>query len=90
MCSGPILPEPERDWRRIAGSITCAFNKHRLTETQAVNYVASSLPYIPYLSYSQPQMYAGSSYEVRLMMAREMAKGCPHKWQMGSPKCSRD
>jgi hypothetical protein len=24
-----------------------------------------------------------------LMMARETAKGCPHKWRTGSPKYSR-
>ena len=75
VCGGAVLPEPERDWRRIAGSITRAFNKHRLAETQAVNYVTPSLSYIPYPNYSQPQLYAGSSYEGEIDDGRGNGQG---------------
>jgi hypothetical protein len=40
ICAGAILPEPERDWRRIAGFIACAFNTERLANNHAVNFIS--------------------------------------------------
>jgi len=55
VCAGTILPEPERDWRRIAGFITSAFNKERLAaSSHAVNYVGYT-QYTPYPDYIQYQ-----------------------------------
>ena len=54
------LPELEREWRCIAGFITRAFNKERLTMAQPVNYVAYS-QYAPYTAdYNHQQPYANN------------------------------
>jgi hypothetical protein len=56
-----VLPEPERDWRQIAGFITSSFNKeHLATGSHAVNYVDYS-QYTPYPDYAhyQTNMYDG-------------------------------
>jgi hypothetical protein len=60
VCAGTILPEPERDWRRIAGFITSAFNKERLATSHAVNHIgyASYTPYPDYVHY-QTNPYDG-------------------------------
>jgi hypothetical protein len=51
------LPEPEREWRRIAGFITRTFNKERFTMGQPINYVAYS-QYAPYTAnYNHQQPY---------------------------------
>jgi hypothetical protein len=43
-----VLPEPKRDWRRIAGFIVSMFNRERLAAgTQDVNHVSYS-QYTPY------------------------------------------
>jgi hypothetical protein len=50
-----ILPEPERNWRRIAGFITSTFNKERLAaSSHAVNYIGYT-QYTPYPDYVQYQ-----------------------------------
>jgi hypothetical protein len=59
VCAGMILPEPERDWRRIAGFITREYNKDRLTAAP-VNYVSSQYQHVPYPHYNQyRQSYNG-------------------------------
>ena len=60
VCAGATLPEPERDWRRIAGFIARAFHAERLATTHAVNFV-STQQYVPYPLYSQ-QSYQGGAY----------------------------
>ena len=42
ICPGDHLPEPERDWRRIASYITCEYNKQRLGQAIPVNHVSTS------------------------------------------------
>jgi hypothetical protein len=59
VCAGTILPEPECDWRRIAGFITSAFNKERLTAHNAVNFV-NYTQYMPYPDYAH---YQSNPYE---------------------------
>jgi hypothetical protein len=54
VCQGITLPEPERDWRQIAGSITRTFNRDRLSNSQPVNYVGYT-QYTPYPAYNQSQ-----------------------------------
>ena len=60
VCAGQTLPEPERDWRRIAGFITREYNKDRLTTTP-VNYVGNHYSqHTPYPHYNQyRQAYGG-------------------------------
>jgi hypothetical protein len=60
VCAGQTLPEPERDWRRIAGFITREYNKERLTTTP-VNYVSNHYAqHIPYPNFNQyRQSYEG-------------------------------
>jgi hypothetical protein len=60
VCAGATLPEPERDWQRIAGFIACAFHAERLTTTHAVNFVGAQ-QYVPYPLYNQ-QSYQGGTY----------------------------
>ena len=56
VCAGTVLPEPERDWRRIAGFITTAFNKECLAMAHnAVNFV-NYTQYTPYPDYAQDQL----------------------------------
>jgi hypothetical protein len=62
VCLGATLPQPERDWRRVASYITRMFNKDRLASAQPVNYVGYS-SYTPYPGYGQYQMYPGNAYE---------------------------
>jgi len=57
VCGGTSLPEPERDWRRIAGYITREFNKERLVNAQPVNYMGYN-EYNPYPQYSPHSNYA--------------------------------
>jgi hypothetical protein len=59
VCAGTILPEPERNWCRIAGFITSAFNKERLTAHNAVNFV-NYTQYTPYPDYAH---YQSNPYE---------------------------
>jgi hypothetical protein len=54
VCAGGILPEPEQDWRRIAGFIARAFHTERLVASHAVNFVGAQ-QYIPYPMYHQQQ-----------------------------------
>jgi hypothetical protein len=54
VCAGPILPEPECDWRRIAGFITSTFNKECLVASHAVNHVGYA-QYTPYPNYAHYQ-----------------------------------
>jgi hypothetical protein len=61
VCEGPVLPEPERDWRRIAGSIARAYHSERLAANHAVNFV-STQQYVPYPQYNHQQSYAGEGY----------------------------
>lgn len=56
-CAGATLPEPERDWRRIAGFITRTMRKENPTGARAVNYVNQA--YTPYPDYQQ---YAQGAY----------------------------
>ena len=54
------LPELEREWRRIAGFITRAFNRERFATSQSVNYVAYS-QYTPYTAnYNHQQPYTNN------------------------------
>jgi hypothetical protein len=57
VCPGATLPEPERDWRRIAGFIARAFHAERLTATHAVNFIGAQ-QYAPYTLYNQ-QLHQG-------------------------------
>jgi hypothetical protein len=52
VCAGAVLPEPERDWRRIAGFIARAFHTERLATNHAVNFVDIQ-QYNPYPQYHQ-------------------------------------
>jgi hypothetical protein len=61
VCAGGILPEPEQDWRRIAGFIARAFHAERLNANHAVNFVGTQ-QYIPYPTYHQ-QQYRGAYIE---------------------------
>jgi hypothetical protein len=55
-----MLPEPERDWRRIAGFIVSSFNReHLAARSQDFNYV-SYPQYTPYLDYTH---YRAGNYE---------------------------
>jgi hypothetical protein len=56
-----MLPEPERDWRRVAGSIARAYNSERLVANHAINFVGTQ-QYVPYPQYNHQQSYAGESY----------------------------
>jgi len=60
VCAGLTLPEPERDWRRIAGFITREYNEECLTTT-LVNYVGNHYSqHIPYPNFHQyQQSYKG-------------------------------
>ena len=64
VCAGLTLPEPERDWRRIAGFITREYNKERLT-TMPVNYIGNYYsqhnPY-PNLNQYQQSYRGGGAY----------------------------
>jgi len=57
VCGGASLPEPERDWRRVAGYITHEFNKERLVDAQSVNYMGYN-EYNPYPQYAPRSNYA--------------------------------
>jgi hypothetical protein len=60
ICVGAILPEPERDWRQIAGFITTAFNKEHLAAApQSVNLVN----YTQYTLYPDYAQYIANLYE---------------------------
>jgi hypothetical protein len=60
VCAGTTLPEPERDWRRIAGFIVSTFNRERLAAgSQNVNYISYS-QYTPYPDYAH---YRAGTYE---------------------------
>jgi hypothetical protein len=61
VCAGAVLPEPERDWRRIAGFIARAFHTERLNASHAVNFVGVQ-QYTPYPTYHQ-QQYRGAYVE---------------------------
>ena len=66
VCQGALLPEPERDWRRIAGYITRMYNKEALLATasnrpQAVNHV-SYAQYTPYPNYGRYGPYSDQGY----------------------------
>ena len=66
VCHGALLPEPERDWRRIAGYITRMYNKEALSATanngpQAINYI-SHAQYTPYPGYGQYGPYSDQGY----------------------------
>ena len=52
VCEGETLPDYERTWRAIAGSITRQFGRERLADTQHVNYV-NYTQHAPYGGYSQ-------------------------------------
>lgn len=51
-CEGETLPEHERTWCAIAGSITRQFSREHLVEAQHVNYV-NYAQYTLYGDYSQ-------------------------------------
>ena len=66
VCHSALLPEPERNWRRIAGYITRMYNKEALSATanngpQAINYV-SHAQYTPYPGYGQYGLYSNQGY----------------------------
>jgi hypothetical protein len=52
MCAGAVLPEPEQDWRRIAGFIAHAFHAEHLVANHAVNFIGVQ-QYTPYPAYHQ-------------------------------------
>ncbi|KIM71871.1 hypothetical protein PILCRDRAFT_16639 [Piloderma croceum F 1598] len=52
VCAGAVLPEPERDWRCIAGFITRAFHAECLVASHTVNFVDVQ-QYNPYPTYHQ-------------------------------------
>jgi hypothetical protein len=58
VCGGLILPEFERDWRRIAGFITREYNKERLAQNPPINYIGAHYsqhtPYPPFDQYQHP------------------------------------
>jgi hypothetical protein len=56
VCAGATLPEPERDWRHIAGFIAHAFHAERLTASHAVNFI-STQQYPAYHQQSYPRAY---------------------------------
>lgn len=66
ICPGDRLPEPERDWRRIASYITREYNKARLERSHAVNHItANTLTYPEYhQAYFQPSSYPGEVEDV--------------------------
>jgi len=61
VCAGAVLPEPERDWRRIAGFIARAFHTERLNASNTVNFIGVQ-SYTPYPTYHQ-QQYQGAYVE---------------------------
>ena len=62
-CQGGGLPEPEREWRRIASFITRQYNKERLV-AQHVNYIGYQYnPYPQYEPYPNTnRQYRNQSY----------------------------
>jgi hypothetical protein len=65
VCGGLILPEFERDWRRIAGFITREHNKDRLAQNQPINYVgAHYLQYTPHPPFNQYQHPYGNFEDI--------------------------
>jgi hypothetical protein len=64
VCGGASLPEPERDWRRVAGYITREFNKGRLINAQPVNYIGynGNNPYPQYIPYPNYTSYPSGGY----------------------------
>lgn len=61
LCAGPILPEPERNWRQIASFIARAVHSPRespTTSPSSINYVA----YRQYMPYPQYHLFEGGGY----------------------------
>src|ERR1700683_5050292 len=58
VCAGAVLPEPEQDWRHIAGFIACTFHAKCLTTAHTINFV-SAQQYVPYLLYNQQSHQGG-------------------------------
>ena len=59
VCAGAVLPEPERDWRHIAGFIARAFHTKRLVANHTVNLVGVQqyTPCPAYYQQSYPRAY---------------------------------
>ena len=63
VCPGATLPEPERDWRRIAGFIARTFHAERLATAHAVHFIGAQ-QYMPYPLYNQQSHQGGYADDV--------------------------